>query len=127
MATLNLGLFKSPQDFAKVVANATDISDTIKTIDFTTGMMNEGQENQRPWANLIAVDPELLAQFESIGQEQHCPTFKVKLKGYKGEDLASLIGKELTFTEHEVAFIFDKFKQPIGLSLVLELSNISVI
>lgn len=70
---------------------------------------------------------QLFQKFESIGQEQYCPTFKVKLKGYRGEDLTPLIGKELTFPEYEVAFVFDKFKQPIGLSLVLELSDISVI
>ncbi|BDD41361.1 hypothetical protein [Streptococcus ruminantium] len=122
---LTLGLLHSPQELTKAVANATEVPDTIKALDYATGVMNEGQENQCSWANLIAVDPVLFAQFESIGQEQHCPTFKVKLKGYKGQDLASLIGKEITFQEYEVAFVFDKFKQPIGLSLVLDLSGIS--
>ena len=121
---LKIGLYESPRKLVEAIAKETSVPNTITPIDFSTGVINEGKENEFLYANLTAVDSELR---ESIGQEEHCPTFKVKLRGYKGEDLTSLIGKELTFTEYEVAFVFDKFKQPIGLSLVLELSSISVI
>lgn len=124
---ISLGVYKSTQDLTKAFADVVTVPYSIKPIDFSSGLMNEGQKNQLAWANLTAVDPELLKQFESIGQEEYCPTFKVKLKGYKGEDITTLLGKEITFTEYEIAFIFDKFKQPIGLSLVLELSSISFI
>ena len=124
---LSIGVSDSSKDFAKQITRETTVPKSIQTVDYTTGVINEGKENEFPYASLTAVDPTLFQKFESIGQEQHCPTFKVKLKGYRGEDLTPLIGKELTFPEYEVAFVFDKFKQPIGLSLVLELADISVI
>lgn len=124
--TLSLGVSETPKNFAEDIAKVVSAPKSIKVIDYSTGMMNEGRENQRPWANLIVVDPKLFAQFESIGQERHCPTFKVKIKGYLGEDLTALIDKEIIFKEYEVGFLFDKFKQPIGLALVLDLADISV-
>ena len=124
---LSIGVSDSSKDFAKQITRETTVPKSIQTVDYTTGVINEGKENEFPYASLTAVDPTLFQKFESIGQEQYCPTFKVKLKGYRGEDLTPLIGKELTFPEYEVAFVFDKFKQPIGLSLVLELSDITVI
>ncbi|QLB51541.1 hypothetical protein FFV08_01915 [Streptococcus sanguinis] len=124
---LKIGLYESPRKLVEAIAKETSVPDTITPIEFSTGVINEGKESEFLYANLTAVDSELREKFESIGQEEHCPTFKVKLRGYKGEDLTPLIGKELTFTEYEVAFVFDKYKQPIGLSLVLELSSISVI
>lgn len=124
---LKIGLYESPRKLVEAIAKETSVADTITPIEFSTGVINEGKESEFLYANLTAVDSELREKFESIGQEEHCPTFKVKLRGYKGEDLTPLIGKELTFTEYEVAFVFDKYKQPIGLSLVLELSSISVI
>ena len=87
--------------------------------------MNEGKENQRPWGNLIGVNVELYEKFESIGQEKFCPSFKIKLKNYNGENLQTLLGSEISFSSYEIAFVFDKFKQPIGLALVLELNDIS--
>lgn len=123
---LSIGVSDSSKDFAKRITKETAVPKFIQTVDYTTGMMNEGKDNEFPYASLTAVDPTLFEQFESIGQEQYCPTFKVKLKGYKGEDLTPLIGKELTFQEYEIAFVLDKFKQPIGLALVLELDNISI-
>ncbi|VTS45590.1 Uncharacterised protein [Streptococcus mitis] len=124
---LSIGVSDSSKDFAKQITRETTVPKSIQTVDYTIGVINEGKENEFPYASLTAVDPTLFQKFESIGQEHYCPTFKVKLKGYRGEDLTPLIGKELTFSEYEVAFVFDKFKQPIGLSLVLELSDISVI
>ncbi|HEM3214323.1 TPA: hypothetical protein U1364_001738 [Streptococcus suis] len=126
MTLLQLGLCESPKKLMKALASLTSIPTTIKVVDSSTGLLNEGSDKQRPWANLVGIDSQLFEKFESIGQEQHCPTFKIKLKGYRDEDLTSLIGKELTFQEYEVAFVFDKFKQPVGLALVLDLSDISV-
>ncbi|MBZ2160237.1 hypothetical protein K1I93_09255 [Streptococcus australis] len=123
---LSIRVSDSSKDFAKQISKETAVPKSIQIVNYTTGVMNEGKDNEFPYASLIAVDPTLFEKFESIGQEEHCPTFKVKLKGYRGEDLTPLIGKELTFQEYEIAFVLDKFKQPIGLALVLELDNISI-
>lgn len=123
---ISLGLYKSQQKLLEAISSAVEIPATIKVIDFTTGIMNEGEENERPWANLTAVDTELYDKFESIGQGEHCPTFKVKLKGYTGEDLSTLQDSEISFSHFEVAFILDKFQRPIGLALSVELADVSV-
>lgn len=122
---LNLGSYKTPKKLAEEISIVTDIPSTIKIIDSSTGLMNEGKENQRPWGNLIGVNVELYEKFESIGQEKFCPSFKIKLKNYNGESLQTLLGSEISFSSYEIAFVFDKFKQPIGLALVLELNDIS--
>lgn len=122
---LNLGSYETPKKLAEEISIVTDIPSTIKIIDSSTGLMNEGKENQRPWGNLIGVNVELYEKFESIGQEKFCPSFKIKLKNYNGESLQTLLGYEISFSSYEIAFVFDKFKQPIGLALVLELNDIS--
>ena len=122
---LNLGSYETPKKLAEEISLVSDIPFTIKIIDSSTGLMNEGKENQRPWGNLIGVNVELYEKFESIGQEKFCPSFKIKLKNYTGENLQTLLGSEISFSSYEIAFVFDKFKQPIGLALVLELNDIS--
>ena len=122
---LNLGSYETPKKLAEEISLVSDIPFTIKIIDSSTGLMNEGKENQRPWGNLIGVNVELYEKFESIGQEKFCPSFKIKLKNYNGENLQTLLGSEISFSSYEIAFVFDKFKQPIGLALVLELNDIS--
>ena len=123
---LQLGLFESPKKLTEALASLTNIPTTIKIVDSSTGLMNEGTDKQRPWGNLIGVDIELFEKFKSIGEEQFCPSFKVKLKNYQEENLSTLVGTEISFSNYEIAFIFDKFKQPVGLALVLELADISV-
>ena len=121
-----LGLYDSPHKLLETIAEVVSVPSSLKVTYILTGILNEGQENERAWANLTAVNTELYEKFESIGEEQHCPTFKVKLKGYKGEDLSQLQDVEISFESYELAFVTDKFKQPIGLALVLELANIAV-
>lgn len=124
--TLQLGTYESPKKLTEEMASVTNIPSGIKIVDSSTGLLNEGKENQRSWANLTGVDSELYEKFSSIGQEQFCPSFKVKLKNYQGESISLLVGSEISFNNYEVSFVFDKFKQPIGLALVLELNDISV-
>ena len=123
---ISLGIHKSKQKLLEALTGVVTVPSSFKVVDITTGILNEGEDNQRSWANLTAVNTELYEKFESIGEEQHCPTFKVKLKGYKGEDLSQLQDVEISFESYELAFVTDKFKQPIGLALVLELANIAV-
>lgn len=123
---LKLGLFESPKKLTEAISSEVEVSESIKVVDITTGILNEGEENERYWANLTGVDTELFERFESIGQEEHCPTFKVKLRNYHGEDLSNLQDVEISFNHYEVAFLFDKYKQPTGLALVLDLADISV-
>jgi hypothetical protein len=124
--TLKIGLCESPKKFAELMASVVEIPSTITIVDSSTGLVNEGTENQRPWGNLIGVNSELYDKLSSIGQEKLCPTFKIKLKSYGGEVLNTYMGCEISFSNYEVAFVFDKFKQPIGLALVLELNNITI-
>lgn len=123
---LNLGLCESSKKFAESVASIVEIPSTITIVDSSTGFVNEGKENQRPWGNLIGVNSELYDKLASIGHEKLCPTFKIKLKNYNGENLDTFIGDDISFGNYEVAFNLDKFKQPIGLDLVLKLSDIIV-
>lgn len=124
---LNLGVYESPKKLTEALCSLTNIPAIIKIIDSSAGLMNEGTEKQRPWANLTAVDTELYERFESIGQEQFCPIFKVKLKNYNGEDLSQLQNVEISFENFELTFVTDKYKQPVGIALVVELADISVV
>lgn len=122
---ISLGLYDSPRKLLEAIAKVVPVPTSLKVTDVSTGIMNQGQENERPWANLTAVDSDLYEQFKSIGQEEYCPTFKLKLKNYLGESLFTLQGQEISFEKYEVAFMLDKYKQPTGLALVIELADIS--
>ena len=105
---------------------SVDIPSAIKVVDTNNGIINEGQENQRPWASLTCVDKKLYDQFASIAQEAYCPTFKVKLKNYQNENLDSLINVDIVVNKYDLSFVLDKLKQPVGLALVTELGDISL-
>ena len=93
---LKIGLCESPKKFAELVASVVEIPSSITIVDSSTGLLNEGTENQRPWGNLIGVNSELYDKLASIGQEKLCPTFKIKLKSYSGEVLNTYIGCEIS-------------------------------
>lgn len=122
---LNVGVYGSSREFLDALLTSVTVP-TTKVVDKNDGIMNEGQENQRSWASLTCVDKKLYDQFASIGQEDYCPTFKVKLKNYQNENLDSLVNADITLNNYDVAFVFDKLKQPIGLALVAELGDISI-
>lgn len=122
---LNVGVYGSSREFLDALLTSVTVP-TTKVVDKNDGIMNEGQENQRSWASLTCVDKKLYDQFASIGQEDYCPTFKVKLKNYQNENLDSLVNANITLNNYDVAFVFDKLKQPIGLALVAELGDISI-
>lgn len=123
---LTVGNYESARAFLDALSTSIDISSDIKVIDTNTGIINEGQENQRPWASLICVDVELYEQFSSINQELYCPTFRVKLKNYQSENLDSLIDANIVLNKYDLSFVLDKLKQPVGLALVAELVDISL-
>ncbi len=123
---LSLGSYSSQKKLLEAITVFTSIPSSVRVVELTTGVLNEGEENQRFWANLTVVDPVLYEQFESIGQEDYCPTFKVKLKGYSGEDLSQFQGMNISFDSYELAFLMDRFKQPVGLALLIELNTISI-
>ena len=123
---LIVGNHESARAFLDALSTSIDISSDIKVIDTNNGIINEGQDNQRPWASLICVDVELYEQFASIAQEAYCPTFKVKLKNYQNENLDGLINADIVLNKYDLSFVLDKLKQPIGLALVTELADISL-
>ena len=108
------------------LSTSVDIPAEMKVIDTNSGIINDGQENQRPWASLTCVDVELYEQFASISQEAYCPSFKIKLKNYQNENLDSLIDTSIVLNKYDLSFVLDKLKQPIGFALVAELSDISL-
>ena len=124
--TLTLGVYGSSREFLDALLTSVNVSSAVKVVDTNTGIMNEGQENQRVWASLTCVDKKLYETFASIGQEDYCPTFKVKLKNYQSENLDSLINAEIVISKYELSFLLDKLKQPIGLALVTEIADISL-
>lgn len=121
-----LGNYDSARAFLDALATSVVIPESVTVVDSNSGIMNEGQENQRFWASLICVDKKIYDQFASISQEAYCPTFKVKLKNYQNENLDSLINADIVISKYDLSFVLDKLKQPIGLALVTELSDISL-
>lgn len=123
---LILGNRESARAFLDALSTYVDVPSTIKVVDKNDGIMNEGQENQRSWASLTCVDKKLYETFASIGQEEYCPNFKVKLKNYQNENLDGLINDDIVISKYDLSFVLDKLKQPIGLALVTELADISL-
>lgn len=123
---LIVGNYESARAFLDALSTSVDISSDIKVINTNNGIINEGQDNQRPWASLTCVDVELYEQFASIAQEAYCPTFKVKLKNYQNENLDSLVNADIVLNNYDLSFVLDKLKQPVGLALVAELADIAL-
>ena len=123
---LIVGNYESARAFLNALSTSVDIPAEIKVIDTNSGIINDGQENQRPWASLTCVDVELYEQFASISQEAYCPSFKIKLKNYQNESLDGLVNTDIILNKYDLSFVLDKLKQPIGLALVTELADISL-
>ena len=121
-----LGNYDSARAFLDALATSVVIPESVAVVDSNSGIMNEGQENQRFWASLTCVDKKIYDQFASISQEAYCPTFKVKLKNYQNENLDSLINADIVISKYDLSFVLDKLKQPIGLALVADLGDISL-
>ena len=122
--TLTVGVYGNSREFLDALLTSVNVPSAVKVVDTNTGIMNEGQENQRSWASLTCVDKKLYETFASIGQEDYCPTFKVKLKNYQNENLDGLINADIVVNKYDFSFVLDKLKQPIGLALVTELADI---
>jgi hypothetical protein len=123
---LIVGNYESSRVFIDALSTSVDIPAEMKVIDTNSGIINDGQENKRPWASLTCVDVELYEQFASISQEAYCPSFKIKLKNYQNENLDSLIDTSIVLNKYDLSFVLDKLKQPIGFALVAELADISL-
>ncbi len=123
---LIVGNYESSRVFIDALSTSVDIPAEMKVIDTNSGIINDGQENKRPWASLTCVDVELYEQFASISQEAYCPSFKIKLKNYQNENLDSLIDTSIVLNKYDLSFVLDKLKQPIGFALVADLADISL-
>lgn len=123
---LIVGDYENSRAFLDAVSTSVDFPSEIKVVDTTNGIINGGQDNQRPWAFLTCVDVELYEQFSSINKEFYCPTFRVKLKNYQNENLDGFINADIALNKYDLSFVLDKLKQPVGLALVAELSDISL-
>lgn len=58
---------ESARAFLDSLSTSVDVPSAIKVVDKNDGIINEGQENQRPWASLTCVDKKLYDKFSSIG------------------------------------------------------------
>ena len=123
---LTPGNRESARAFLDALSTSVVIPASVTVVDSKSGIINEGQENQRPWASLTCVDKKLYDQFASIGQEEYCPNFKVKLKNYQNENLDSFVNADIVLNKYDLSFVLDKLKQPVGLALVAELADISL-
>ena len=123
---LTPGNRESARAFLDALSTSVVIPASVTVVDSKSGIINEGQENQRPWASLTCVDKKLYDQVASIGQEEYCPNFKVKLKNYQNENLDSLVNADIVLNKYDLSFVLDKLKQPVGLALVAELADISL-
>lgn len=123
---LIVGNYNSAKAFLDALSTSVDIPAEIKVIDTNNGIINEGQENQRACASLTCVDVELYEQFESIGQTDFCPSFKIKLRNYQDENLDGLINADIVLNKYDLSFVLDKLKQPVGIALVAELADIAL-
>lgn len=123
---LQLGVSEHSKKFAESIAPEVEVPSVARVVNYSQGILNEGQENQRSWANLTAVDLKLYKKFESIGQTDFCPSFKIKLRNYQDESLDGLINADIVISKYDLSFVLDKLKQPIGLALVAELGDISL-
>lgn len=124
---LDIKIFNSSAEFAEAVANIVEVPKSLLVLKVNQGLLNEGTDKERSWANAQCVDTALYDQFTSIGQGQYCPTIKVKLSNYDGRDIQYLEGQEIKFNTFNVSFESNRFNQPIGLSLVLDLSDIKAV
>ena len=52
------------------------------------------------------------------------PKFKVKLRGFSNQDLSSLVGQVVDLSNAEISFKQNKFQQPIGIDLVLNIEEV---
>lgn len=52
---LIVGNYESARAFLDALSTSIDISSDIKVINTNNGIINEGQDNQRPWASLTCV------------------------------------------------------------------------
>ena len=123
---LQLGVSEHSKKFAESIAPEVEVPSVARVVDYSQGILNEGQENQRSWANLTAVDLKLYKKFESIGQTDFCPSFKIKLRNYQDENLDGLINADIVINKYDLSFVLDKLKQPVGLALVAELADIAL-
>ncbi|WP_211360032.1 hypothetical protein, partial [Macrococcus equipercicus] len=57
-----------------------------------------------PYASLKVVDLEELEKLQSVGLEENANEVKVKLKGYGGEQLESLLGANVLTTNLDLQF-----------------------
>lgn len=56
---LKLGVSEHSKKFAESITPDVEVPSVARVIDYSQGILNEGQENQRSWANLTAVDLKL--------------------------------------------------------------------
>lgn len=77
------------------------------------------------YAHLYVYSKAEYEALKELGLEDNVTTFKIKLKGYRGEDIAYLENQTLNLTEevYTLDFAYEK-KRCVGFDLVLPISEV---
>lgn len=70
--------------------------------------------SDKTWAKLSCVDSEAYAALKALGKEDLLSVTDVKLSRYAGEDLTSLVGKNILTSSLDLEFLKNRFGQPEG-------------
>ena len=70
--------------------------------------------SDKTWAKLSCVDSEAYAALKALGKEDLLSVTDVKLSRYAGEDLTSLVGKNILTASLDLEFLKNRFGQPEG-------------
>ena len=106
-----LDTFANPVEFNEVVKEQFTLPTEGIVMSFSTGQI-EATDNK----------PAIL--YSKINRTSNVPKFKVKVRGFGNQDLSSLVGQVLDLSNAEISFKLNKFQQPIGIDLVLNIEEI---
>lgn len=80
------------------------IPSVVRVVDYQNGYFTNKDGEEIPYASLKVVDLEELEKLQSVGLEENTNEIKVKLRGYSGEQLESLLGVDVLTTNFDLQF-----------------------
>ena len=120
-----LDTFANPVEFNGVVKELFTLPTEGIVMSFSTGQI-EATDNKPaiPYASLQCAESDEYELYSKINRTSNVPKFKVKLRGFSNQDLSSLVGQVLDLSNAEISFKINKFQQPIGIDLVLNIEEV---
>lgn len=120
-----LDTFANPVEFNAVVKEQFTLPTEGIVMSFSTGQI-EATDNKPviPYASLQCAESDEYELYSQINRTSNVPKFKVKLRGFSNQDLSSLVGQVLDLSNAEISFKLNKFQQPIGIDLILNIEEV---